>query len=251
MLNRNVSSRFANAARSINTNAHRHTASIVERCAEVLLARCARNIDPHIGRVRGSLTLMLAAAANATATPAPARHAGSRMSHSACLSLQRARGERFRCANGFSAIQPFRLADYSARWQALNSRRCAPRVSEPSRCFRFAFLVFIQISGFQFQHFHPASPSRHLRSVVAPSLGTLPPAPVTDSTFSVRSIRCRTPLHRFRGMLSLIPTVANRRDSQKFIGRVPGTEPKTVARLRPTKTSSSPRASHGHRRRTG
>jgi len=34
-------------------------------------------IVPHIRRVRGCLTLMLAAAANATATPAPARLTGS------------------------------------------------------------------------------------------------------------------------------------------------------------------------------
>ena len=59
---------------------------------------------------------MLAAAANATATPAPARLTGLRMSHSACLSLPRARVERRRCSNGFRAIRPFGFAvDLSAR----------------------------------------------------------------------------------------------------------------------------------------
>jgi hypothetical protein len=58
-------------------------------------------------RVRGRLTLMLAAAANATATPAPARHLWLvRTSLSACLSLPRARGERRRLSNGFRAFQP-------------------------------------------------------------------------------------------------------------------------------------------------
>jgi hypothetical protein len=75
-----------------------------------LLARSARRIEPHIRRVRGCLTLMLAAAANATATPAPARLTGLRMSHSACLSLPRARVERFRFAHDFSAIHQSRFA---------------------------------------------------------------------------------------------------------------------------------------------
>jgi hypothetical protein len=58
-------------------------------------------------RVRGRLTLMLAAAANATATPAPARHLWLvRTSPSACLSLPRARGGRRRLSNGFRAFQP-------------------------------------------------------------------------------------------------------------------------------------------------
>ena len=61
----------------------------------------------------------------------------------------------------------------------------------------------------------PASPSRRLRSCLTPSIGTLPPHRWPDSSLSARSIRCRTPLHRLRGMLSLIPTAANCRDRQR------------------------------------
>ena len=45
------------------------------------------------------------------------------------------------------------------------------------------------------------------------------PRTMTDSPLSARSIHCRTPLHRLRGMLSLIPTAANCRDSQKNVVR--------------------------------
>jgi len=76
-------------------------------------------IEPHIRRVRGRLTLMLAVAANATTTPAPARLAGLRMSLSACLSLQRARIGRPGFSEGFPAIHPFWLAMSRARCQAI------------------------------------------------------------------------------------------------------------------------------------
>ena len=45
--------------------------------------------------------------------------------------------------------------------------------------------------------------------------------PLPDSTLSARSIRCRTPLQRLRGMLSLIPTVANCRDRHGFMRALP------------------------------
>ncbi len=45
--------------------------------------------------------------------------------------------------------------------------------------------------------------------------------PLPDSTFSARSIHYRTPLHRLRGMLSLIPTVANCRDRHGFRRALP------------------------------
>jgi hypothetical protein len=72
----------------------------------------------------------------------------------------------------------------------------------------------------------PASPSLSILSLRDSAdfarrsvwLGTVPPAPVTDPPFSARSIRCRTPLHRLRGMRSLIPSVANCRDSQEPSG---------------------------------
>ena len=82
------------------------------------LIHCALNNDERathsrfpltnaMWRVRGRLTLMLAAAANATATPAPARHLWLvRTSPSACLSLPRARGERRWFSNVFRAFQP-------------------------------------------------------------------------------------------------------------------------------------------------
>ena len=70
------------------------------------------------------------------------------------------------------------------------------------------------------------------------------PRPMTDSPFFARSIRCRTPLHRLRGMLSLIPTVANQRDSQKTSGA--SRRIQKAARLRPAKTSALARdATHG------
>src|ERR1035437_5693716 len=56
-----------------------------------------------------------------------------------------------------------------------------PRWGERSLSLAFAF------SDFSFQHFSffpVASPSRHLRSFLAPSIGTVPPAPVTDSPLS-------------------------------------------------------------------
>jgi hypothetical protein len=46
--------------------------SIVHVVRSNIGSLCSTNW-PHIGRVRGRLTFMLAAAANATATPAPAR----------------------------------------------------------------------------------------------------------------------------------------------------------------------------------
>jgi len=54
-------------AQLVKTNApvaHRKV-SIGECCAEVLLARCARNNCPHIRRVRGRLTFMRGQSANA------------------------------------------------------------------------------------------------------------------------------------------------------------------------------------------
>jgi len=60
----------------------------------------------------------------------------------------------------------------------------------------------------------PASPSRRLRSFLAPSIGTLPPHRWPDSSLSARS----TPFHfNFAGYISVpfVPTAANCRDRQR------------------------------------
>ena len=60
----------------------------------------------------------------------------------------------------------------------------------------------------------PASPSRRLRSFLAPSIGTLPPHRWPDSSICIRS----TPFHfNFAGYISVpfVPTAANCRDRQR------------------------------------
>ena len=180
------------------------------------LARYARKIVPHIWRVRVRLTLMLAGAANAAPTPAPARHLGLvRTSRSACLSLPRARGERRRLSNGFRAIHAPSYVTILARGQA--GKLVASRLDKEKQSSR-----------------------RHRADTCTPlsrqASARFRPRPMTDSPFFARSIRCRTPLHRLRGMLSLIPTVANQRDSQKTSGA--SRRIQKAARLRPAKTSA-------------
>jgi len=60
------------AAQPDNTNAPDSRFPLVDVVRGNVSSLCSTNW-PHIRRVRGRLTLMLAAAANATATPAPAR----------------------------------------------------------------------------------------------------------------------------------------------------------------------------------
>jgi len=71
-LSREICSRGTTLACSTNWNALRHTHWLVHIVRSNICSLCSENW-PHIRRVRGCLTLMLAAAANATATPAPAR----------------------------------------------------------------------------------------------------------------------------------------------------------------------------------
>ena len=78
----------------------------------------------------------------------------------------------------------------------LMSRRFAPRGGE--RALRLRSPFWFQQGG-QCGITPLASPSRHLRSCLAPSASPLPPAPVTDSTFSARSIRCRTSFADYAG----------------------------------------------------
>ena len=80
---------------------------------------------------------------------------------------------RFLCIPTIQVIERF-----SARGQALNARRCAPREGEPSLHFRFAFLVseWSRGSAYDPAAIAPASPSRRLCSCLTPSVGTVPPA---------------------------------------------------------------------------
>jgi len=72
------------------------------------------------------------------------------------------------------------------------SRRFAPRRGERSLSLAVAFW-FQQVK-------HPLSASRHLRSFLAPSIGTLPPHRWPDSSLSARS----TPFHcNFAGYISV------------------------------------------------
>ena len=128
------------------------------------------------------------------------RHAitGLRWSLPACLSLPRARGERRRLSNGYRAFQPFRLAD--------DFRRGVRRGKDGWTMLRR------YRSSKQKTHCHRADTCA---SCLAPSIGTLPPHRWPDSSICIRSIRCRTPLHRLRGMRSLIPTAADCRDRHR------------------------------------
>ena len=72
------------------------------------------------------------------------------------------------------------------------------------------FISAFTISAFCFSPV--ASPSRHLRSFLAPSIGTVWPAHGLTRQLSARSTRCRTLLRRLRRMLSLVPTATNCRD---------------------------------------
>ncbi len=139
---------------------------------------------------------------------------------SACLSLQRARVKRFRCANGFSAIHSLGSPCVSAlagiEPSSLRDSRRRTVAMLPVRLFCF------QLSGFQVSAFSPwlhrADTCAQLAGAArtAPSVSPLRPASVTDSIVCRLSIRCRTPLHRFRGMLSLIPKSANHSRPSKF-----------------------------------
>jgi hypothetical protein len=121
-------------------------------------------------RVRGRLTLMLAAAANATATPAPVRHLGLvRKSPSACLSLPRARGGRRRLSNGFRAFQPSSYVTVLGAgsggekmvgrcFVAIAPQNKSPIVTEPTlalRALRQASARFRRTAG-RTHHFPPA-----------------------------------------------------------------------------------------------
>ncbi len=96
-------------------------------------------------------------------------------------------------------------------------RRFATRGGERALRLRspFWFQIFTLRSQ-AFRNHSQAAPRRHLRSCLALSLGPVSPASVTDSTVCRLSIRCRTPLHRFRGMLSLIPKSSNHSRPSKF-----------------------------------
>ena len=109
------------------------------------------------------------------------RFTGLRTSHSRPLSCPRARIGRRRLAKVFRAIQPFRLADDFRRGPGRERQKAS-----------------------QSGHLHPCQ--------VSALFGR---RPGRTRQLSDRSIRCRTPLHRLRGMLSLIPTVENWRDRMK------------------------------------
>lgn len=96
-------------------------------------------------------------------------------------------------------------------------------------------LFSVQISGFHFQHFPCGftEPTLALRCRAKPRHGSARARDGLDILHLLHSLP--HPLHRLRGTLSLVPTAAKNRDRQSCIGRVPGTKPKMVARLRPTK----------------
>ena len=195
------------------------------------IARSARRIDPHIRRVRGCLTLMLVLPANAVSH----EHRHATQAHewqlSACLSLQRARVVRFRCANGFSAIHrsgsPCVSALAGIETSSLRGSRRRTRLRSP---LSFHLRLRLEILNFSF----PGCTEPTLALVpLARGAATAKPRPAAarvrreaelrpDSIVCRLCIRCRTPLHRFRGMLSLIPKSSKQSRPSKFQRTPPG-----------------------------
>ena len=123
-------------------------------------------------------------------------------------------------------IHAFRLADDSARCPALNSSSLTLLVvvTHPART-RSHFRQrgrrprdFVRPHPALCPRLHRADTYTRASHQVSARFSQ---CPLPDSTFSARSIHYRTPLHRLRGMLSLIPSVANCRDRHGFRRALP------------------------------
>ena len=168
------------------------------------------------------LTLMLAAAANATATPAPARHLWFANGFS-----RRAFRYPAHAANvvGYRTVFELSSRPVMSRFRRgvrQGQNLVASRLDKGERSLSLAVTFLIsafRISGFRF------SPWRHRADACVrasrQASARFRQCPLPDSTFSARSIHCRTPLHRLRGLLSLIPTAANCRDRHGFMRALP------------------------------
>ena len=156
---------------------------------------------------------MLAGAADAAPTPAPARHLWfANVTLGVPFATPRTRRassvlEWFSCFPAVQLCHGFRRGVRRGKNLVASLLAGANR-----RCTSGSPFWFRQDGSLQRRRRHRADTCA---SCLAPSIGTLPPHRWPDSSICIRSIPCRTPLHRLRGMLSLIPTAANCRDRQR------------------------------------
>ena len=196
--------------------AHAHAALSKSRFPFATFHHRARLPDAHAGRL----------------VPRRGQHrpafTGSRMSRTAGLSLMaRAHSssrvvERCQDSSTIQFVECLNApcGQKKGKWRC-HPRRCAARVGE-----RF---LAVRLPGWEVRP--GPEPSRQICALRGSdkssprrfrSAGTVPRRAAADSTFFARSIRCRTSLHRLRGMLSLIPTVTNCRDSRGEIRALKG-----------------------------